>query len=95
MVQCQTLHGNLCIAGHNYADNKIFGKLYMIDLGDVIDIYDLSGNKISYVIYEKTEVPADDISCTSQNTNGLCEITLVTCNTIKGNRHIIKAKENR
>ena len=87
--------GNLCIAGHNYADNKIFGKLYLIDIGDEIDIYDLSGNKITYIIYNKEEVEPDNLSCLNQNTSNLREITLITCNTIKGTRHIIKAKENR
>ena len=85
--------GNLCIAGHNYADNKIFGKLYLLDIGDIIDIYDLSGNKFSYIIYDNLEVESDDLSCLNQETNNLREITLVTCNTIVGNRHIIKARE--
>ena len=87
--------GNLCIAGHNYADNKIFGKLYLINTGDEIDIYDLSENKITYVVYDRKEVNPDDLSCLNQNTSGLREITLITCNTIKGTRHVIKAKENR
>ena len=34
-----------------------------------------------------------DTSCTSQDTNGNKEITLVTCNNFNGNRLIIKAKE--
>ena len=70
--------GNLCIAGHNYADNSIFGKLYLLDIGDIIDIYDLSGDNLSYVIYKKDEVEANDTSCLDQNTDDFREITLIT-----------------
>ncbi len=85
--------GNLCIAGHNYRNQKHFGKLSSLDTGDIIQIYDLNSNKIDYIIYEKLEVPANDTSCMNQNTNGTREITLITCNTIKGTRIVIKAKE--
>lgn len=87
--------GNLCIAGHNYASQKHFGKLTSLEVGDTIQIYDLSSNNINYSIYKIQEVPANDTSCMSQNTNNIREITLVTCNTIKGTRIVIKAKENR
>ena len=87
--------GNLCIAGHNNADNTIFGKLYLLELEDLIDIYDLTGNKVSYKIYDKYETTYNDTSCLNQNTNNSKEITLITCNTIKNTRHIIKANENK
>ena len=87
--------GNLCIAGHNYENQKHFGKLTSLEIGDIIQIYDLNSNNINYFIYKIQEVPANDTSCTSQNTNNMREVTLVTCNTIKGTRIIVKAKENR
>ena len=87
--------GNLCIAGHNYANNKIFGKLYLMKIDDLINIYDYYGNKIEYKIYYDAEIEATDLSCLNQDTKGLKEITLITCNTINGKRHILKAKENR
>lgn len=87
--------GNLCIAGHNYRNQKHFGKLSLLDSGDIINVYDLNSNKLDYIIYEKSEVSANDTSCMNQNTNGIREITLITCNTIKGTRIVIKAKENR
>ena len=34
--------GNLCIAGHNYANNTIFGKLKLLNVGDIFTIFDLS-----------------------------------------------------
>lgn len=87
--------GNLCIAGHNYANQKHFGKLSFLEQGDIFQIYDLSGNFLNYIIYDKLEVLADDTSCINQNTNNTREVTLITCNTIKGTRIVIKAKENR
>ena len=47
--------GNLCIAGHNYADKRFFGRLKELSLNDKISIYDLSGKKLDYIIYEKVK----------------------------------------
>lgn len=85
--------GNLCIAGHNYASQKHFGKLTSLEKNDIFQIYDLNGKYIDYIIYEIKEIPANDTSCTNQNTNNLKEVTLITCNTIKNTRIAIKAKE--
>ena len=86
--------GNLCIAGHNYANQTHFGKLSSLEEGDIIQIYDINSNALNYRIYKITEVAANDTSCLSQNTNGTKEVTLITCNTIKGTRIVVKAKEN-
>lgn len=85
--------GNLCIAGHNYDDERFFSNLYKLNVGDKINIYDSRNSLISYYIYDKYEINKDDTSCTSQDTNGNMEITLVTCNNLNGNRLIIKAKQ--
>lgn len=85
--------GNLCIAGHNYANQKHFGKLTSLEINDIFQVYDLNGNFIDYIIYEIKEVPANDTSCINQDTNNSREVTLVTCNTIKGTRIVVKAKE--
>ena len=87
--------GNLCIAGHNYANQKHFGKLTSLENSDMFQIYDLTGNYIDYIIYEIQEVSANDTSCINQDTNNSKQVTLVTCNTIKGTRIVIKAQENR
>lgn len=84
--------GNLCIAGHNYADKRFFGRLKELSLNDKISIYDLSGKKLDYIIYEKREILSTDLSCTSQDTNGNIIVTLITCNNISGKRLQIKAK---
>lgn len=85
--------GNLCIAAHNYDDNRFFSNLYQLNIGDSIHIYDASNSLVSYYIYDKFEISKNDTSCTGQNTNGKKEITLVTCNNINKNRLIVKAVE--
>lgn len=87
--------GNLCIAAHNYDDNRFFSNLYKLNIGDIINIYDSSNSCITYSIYQKYEISIKDTSCTDQNTNGVKEITLVTCNNINKNRLIIKAREKK
>lgn len=61
--------GNLCIIGHNYNNGVFFSNLYKLNLGDVIDIYDLSSNFVLYEIYEIYEVNADDLNYLNQSTN--------------------------
>jgi len=85
--------GNLCIAGHNYDDNRFFSNLHKLNIEDEINIYDFSNSLIKYYVYDKYETNKNDTSCTSQDTDGNKEITLVTCNNFNGNRLIIKAKE--
>lgn len=84
--------GNLCIAGHNYADKRFFGRLKELSINDKITIYDLSGNSLNYFIYEKREIKPNDLSCMSQETNGEKIVTLITCNNMSDKRLLIKAK---
>ncbi len=86
-------NGNLCIAAHNYDDNRFFSNLNKLNIGDKINIYDSNNSLISYYVYNKYETNKNDTSCTSQNTYGKKEITLVTCNNLNGNRLIVKAKQ--
>lgn len=81
--------GNLCIVAHNYNNYKFFSKIYKLNNGDIISIYDLKGKKIDYYVYDKYEVEYDNLDCTSQDTNGYKEITLITCNNIQDNKRII------
>lgn len=88
--------GNLCIAGHNYIDNKFFSRLNELSVGDIIEIYDLSGSKINYTIFQKQIVDSTDLTCTNQNVMGQKQITLITCsNTNNSKRLIIKAKNKK
>lgn len=60
--------GNLCIIGHNYNNGNFFSNLYKLKTNDVIDIYDLNSNKVSYFIYEIYEVEPNNLECLDQNT---------------------------
>lgn len=62
--------GNLCIAGHNYRNSKFFSKVPNLQLGDTIEITDLSGRMLTYTVYDKFIVNPDELACTSQLTNG-------------------------
>lgn len=83
--------GNMCIAAHNYNNYKFFSKIKNLKIDDKIYIYDLSGKKMEYVVYNSYETEYNDLSCTNQDTKGRKEITLITCNNIKNKRRVVKA----
>ncbi len=83
--------GNFCIVGHNYRNTKFFSKVPTLENGDVIEITDASGKTLRYSVYNKYEVVPEDLSCTSQLTNGKKEITLITCTNDSKKRVIVKA----
>ncbi len=83
--------GNVCIAGHNYDNGDFFSNLYQLEIGDIINIYTMSGTEIVYTIYDKFESNPTNVSCLNQDTN-FKEITLITCNNFNKKRLIIKAK---
>lgn len=85
--------GNFCIVGHNYRNDKFFSHVPELRMGDEIEITDLSGQTLVYSVYDKYVVEPDDTACTSQRTNGLKEITLITCTDDSKQRVIIKARE--
>lgn len=85
--------GNLCIAGHNYRNNRFFSKVPNMKVGDTIDITDLSGRNIKYSVYDKFTVDPTDVSCTSQLTNRQKIVTLITCTNDSKQRVVVKARE--
>ena len=85
--------GNLCIAGHNYVDTKFFSRLDELQLDDTFWIYDLKGNGVMYKIYKKYEVSPSDLSCLENTFENKCEVTLITCNNVTGNRLVVKGIE--
>lgn len=84
--------GNFCIVGHNYRNSKFFSKVPTLENGDIIEITDLEGKTLRYSIYNKYEVVPEDLSCTSQLTNGKKEITVITCTNDSKMRVIVKAR---
>lgn len=85
--------GNFCIVGHNYRNKKFFSKVPQLEDGDIIQITDLKGRTIDYAVYDKYVVDPSDVACTSQRTNGMREITLITCTNDSKQRVIVKARE--
>ena len=86
--------GNYCIVGHNYDGKDImFGKLNRIKNGDIVELEDSSGRKISYKVYNIFIVEPSDVACTSQLTNGKREMTLITCAEGGRRRLIVKCRE--
>ncbi len=84
--------GNYCIVGHNYRNSKFFSKVLTLQNGDIIKITDTTGKVIEYSVYTKYNVVPTDVSCTSQETNGKTEITLITCTNDSKERVIVKAR---
>lgn len=72
--------GNLCIIGHNYNNGDFFSDLYKLNINDIINIYNLNSDAVSYSIYKTYEINPDNLDYLSQDTNGKKEITLITCN---------------
>lgn len=84
---------NYCIVGHNYRNGKMFGRLNELENGDIVEIDDLTGRTLKYVVYKKYVVQPDDTSCTSQHTNGRKELTLITCTNYGTERLVVKCKQ--
>lgn len=84
--------GNLCIAGHNYRNKKFFSKAINLVVGDTIEITDLDDQTVQYAVYDKYTVDPNDVSCTSQLTNGKKIVTLITCTNDSQQRVVIKAE---
>ena len=86
--------GNYCIVGHNYRNKRFFSKVPTLVNGDIIQITNFADNTtVEYAIYDKYTVDPTDVSCTSQNTDGRKEITLITCTDDSKQRVIVKARE--
>lgn len=83
--------GNLCIAGHNYDNNKFFSKIANLSINDEIIIYNNSNTKFSYFVFDIYEVKADDLSPVYSYDTNSRQLTLITCNNINNNRIIVKA----
>ena len=86
--------GNFCIVGHNYRNSQFFSKVPKLENGDIIQITDTFGEVVQYEVYDKFIVKNTDTACTSQQTEGRREITLITCtNASNDDRVIVKARE--
>lgn len=82
--------GNLCIAGHNYDNDKFFSRISSLDINDEIIIY-TDDNSFSYFVYKIYEVKSNDISPIYSYNSDSRELTLITCNNFNNNRFVVKA----
>ena len=81
--------GNVCIAAHNYNDERFFGRINELEIKDVIKVIDLENTIYEYVVYDKFETEENDLSILENNKK--YELTLLTCNNSNQKRIIVKA----
>ena len=85
--------GNFCIAGHNYANMKMFGGIKKLQIDDEIELTDTFDRKVKYKVYETYKTDPKDVGCLNQDTKGERELTLITCTAGAIQRVIVKAVE--
>lgn len=85
--------GNLCITGHNYHKDNMFGNLKELKVNDKIYLTDNKENRVEYMVYDIYKVYPEETGCLSQNTEGEREVTLITCTGGAIKRLIVKARE--
>ena len=86
-------YGNLSIAGHNNKDGTMFGKTKKLEIGDIVELTDLTGKTIQYSIYEIFVTDPNDVSILLPKDEKVREVTLITCTNGNKERLILKAKE--
>lgn len=87
--------GNLCLVGHNWRNKRFFSKLPTLEIGDIVEITDLSERTIEYEVYDIHTVEPSNVDDTTQKTNGKKEVTLITCTDDSSQRVIVKCKEKK
>lgn len=82
-------NGNICIAGHNYDNNKFFSNIAFLTVNDEIHLSNSSNKVFYYYINKIYEVKSDDLSPIYSYDNSKKQLTLVTCNNRNNNRIIV------
>lgn len=85
--------GNVSLAGHNNYDGTMFGKNKKLEIGDTIELTDLSNNTIEYEIYDIFSTDPNDVTILQTTDSKIREVTLITCTNGRAERLIIKAHE--
>ena len=67
----------------------------LIEVGDIVEIQDLSQRTVEYEVYDLHTVSPNDRSDTTQYTNGKREVTLITCTDDAKQRVIVKCTEKK
>lgn len=85
--------GNFTMAGHNNKDGTMFGKTKKLNIGDKIEMTDLTGRTLEYEIFDQYLIDPNDVSCVKSVKENTREVTLITCANGRSNRLITKARE--
>ena len=85
--------GNFTMAGHNNKDGTMFGKTKRLNIGDKIEMTDLTGRTLEYEIFDQYLIDPNDVSCVKSVKENTREVTLITCANGRNNRLITKARE--
>ena len=87
-------NGNLCIAGHNYDNDKFFSRISNLEKNDEIFLYNNYNQKFIYYVSDIYEVKADNLSPIYSYNKKYKQLTLITCNNLNNNRIIVQALLN-
>lgn len=85
--------GNFCIVGHNYRNKYFFSKVPTLEMGDTLELQNMNGESVTYMLYDRYEVEPNNTACTSQETGGKREVTLLTCTNDSKKRIVSKFTE--
>lgn len=86
-------YGNLSIAGHNNYNGTMFGKTKKMEIGDIVELTDLTNRTIQYKIYDIFVTDPNDVSILKTEDETVREVTLITCTNGNKERLILKARE--
>ena len=86
-------YGNLSIAGHNNYNGTMFGKTKNLEIGDIVELTDLTKTTMQYEIYDIFITDPNDVSILATNDETIREVTLITCTNGNRERFILKAKQ--
>ena len=86
-------YGNLSIAGHNNYNGTMFGKTKNLEIGDIVELTDLTNRTIQYKIYDIFATDPNDVSILKTEDETVREVTLITCTNGNKERLILKARE--
>lgn len=79
----------MVIVGHNYKNGQFFGNLKKLEKGDNLFLISSKGNAEMYKVYDIYIVDETDMSCTSQETKGKIELTLITCDNDNNKKRLV------
>ncbi len=82
-------NGNICIAGHNYDNNKFFSNIASLNVNNEILLTNNLNKVFCYNVKKIYEVKPDDLSPIYSYDNSKKQLTLVTCNNRNNNRIIV------